>query len=337
MIKITDPLNNKNIGSSSLSSASSSISIEKSAAIAQRQGVLWKCEDRFADGPGYIYRFRIRPEYDPSKGQEGQLYSKNMEIFPSVEFTPKMLSHHINGVHYSEILQSLGYKYEEDSNGYYLDLPDKEVLEARFENLRRILPHLNRPLKILSSDGIAGDMPYTKAYINGYDALLSSGQEFGHDHIHMITVIQLMIIDPDYIEHRLASAEVVRKPYKRIRATQKVIQKQLQILPQEKRDYIVKYLPKIEASLGVRVDLIWSSRMTSELINVTQEYDLQYGTENMKFLDQWDDPKYKQYGQRRFGDAVEIPSLRDAWRDMEELEKNQNLAFVLHKSLTVNR
>lgn len=159
-------------------------------AIEQKHGVTWECLDRVADGPGYIYQFRLKAAYDPkgdvNNHKHAAFTAKLLEIFPAIEpelnklalLDPeKLLQIRQSGretpeTRAMELIQTLGYRYRADSTGHYLYLPDKEALLARFEKLRKSHPNL-RALNIISSEGIANDMDFVEAYIKGYDALLS--------------------------------------------------------------------------------------------------------------------------------------------------------------------
>lgn len=93
------------------------------------------------------------------------------------------------------VLNRLGYSLSTDAKeekGHYLTLPDRETVIARWEKLREEQPHLP-PFDILPSEGIADDVAFVNANLT-HDTLLSSGQEFVHDHLlHIMPNLMLRL------------------------------------------------------------------------------------------------------------------------------------------------
>lgn len=91
-----------------------------------------------------------------------------------------------------EDLRLLGFKKITNQKGVYLFLPDCEELKVRFGKLSKIRPNLGS-LHITSSEGIASDMDFVKAYMT-HDGLLSEGAEFMHDHsAHILPLLYLKL------------------------------------------------------------------------------------------------------------------------------------------------
>lgn len=90
-------------------------------------------------------------------------------------------------------LNELGVLSYKKSDGFYLELPDKEALETAWEKFKEEHPNLNLPtLDILSCKGIADDRAFIEAYLT-HDILLSSQEEFVHDwSTHVLSRLQLI-------------------------------------------------------------------------------------------------------------------------------------------------
>jgi hypothetical protein len=324
----------------------------KAAAIAQRQGKAWECIDRLPAEQGYDYLFRFKnacdPTLDPAKAQEAEriFAEKMIKLYPAVEpdlgrillldpemDVPKWLARNnaqngspdfvrqlTDDVKTMKIIQSLGYRYRSDATGHYLYLPDREALTARLTKLREKFPE-TKVFNIVSSDGIASDNEFIEAFLAGYDALLSSGPEFIHDHIyHIIPAIQLMLTDPQYIEHRLAAIEVIRNVYQRIRIAKKVIAKKLPVLPEDEMGLIKEQLSKIETSFGVMVDIFWAVSSEKDIVDIAEDIEL-FTTKDCRFVEAWNETDYAAFGQRRFSEKVDTLDLKIAWKLMSDLEQ----------------
>jgi hypothetical protein len=330
---------------------------EKAAAIAQRQGKAWECLDRLPDEQGYIYLFRLKnacdPTLDPAKAQEAErVFSERMvELYPAVEpdlgrvllLDPEMdvpqwlkrnnvdartqqqfIDKLTSDVQTMKIIQSLGFRYKSDATGHYLYLPDREALTARLIKLREKIPAA-KVFNIVSSDGIATDSEFTKAYLAGYDALLSSGPEFIHDHFyHIIPALQLMLTDPQYTEHRLAAIEVIRHFYQRICIAQKVIEEKLPALPEDEMEIIQEQLSKIETSFGIMVDIFWTINSAKDLVDITADLEL-FTTRDCTFVDAWNQKDYGDFGRRKFGEKIDTLDLKIAWKLMADLEEQYKI------------
>ena len=193
------------------STPAKSIQIEPQE-IAQRSGEFWECLSREKGAlDGFIYKFRLRDEYDdatPHEEREARAKAaeqKSKKMFPAIELSgSQMLALDPNVPEnelrpgtlkireHLQILMQLGYRAERKEEGVYLYLPDREALLTNWETLRATHPDLPE-LTILSSEGIAGDIDYVKAFFT-HDGILSTGKEFLHDHqAHILSVIVLIL------------------------------------------------------------------------------------------------------------------------------------------------
>ncbi len=192
-----------------------------------REGHLWNhCSKRIPSPEGgFIYRFELGDEFnprnywgdkpmneiaaiemderyggDPDKENNLPLAAtakKNEEISPAIE--SGVLELWMNGFFHTDRAEALGFRLYEEGGKFHLELPDAEALSTRWEAYRNSHPELNLPpLKIKSSEGIAGDLEFAQAFID-YDVLLSNGKEFIHDHLaHIIpTLMTIFLVDID--------------------------------------------------------------------------------------------------------------------------------------------
>ncbi|HUD01192.1 MAG TPA: hypothetical protein VMR37_02605 [Rhabdochlamydiaceae bacterium] len=301
----------------------------RSPALAKKDSAFWVCVEREVDGPGFIYKLTLREQYDAETAKTDLLnwvtnrYKverlaslKRDEIYPAVEPT----SHRnifVKLENYVTRLGDLGYNNKADNTGQHIYLPDTEAIKARFEKLRKELekthPHLE-PLNITSSEGVAGDMEFIEAYLKGSVGHVSKGEEYVHDNVyHLIPTIDFIVSDPEYYRHRLGMEKVVRTVYNQILLVKKVIEQRL--IPQKEIDLFQAQLPKITATLATLVDVFWTASNKSMLDDFLFAFNkLPPGTI-------WEDEDYAKYGQRKFGEKVNIESLNQAWKLMTELEK----------------
>ncbi len=314
---------------------------EKSAAV-QRDGVLWNCVGRESDGPGFTYEFRLRDEYDDvtaslervERGAAAE--DKMMEIFPAVEeygatvlyldaqvplkdLSPDAQSMRAN----LKDLQALGYRSERKREGVYLYLPDREALLARWDKLREARPELPS-LRILASKGIADDLSFVRAFFT-HDALLSTGKEFVHDHLsHVITTLALILSaeardkPTAFRSERSRLAHVLGKAYRRIMITKSLLENNIAEIPEEKLHLARQHLPKIEATLGTLADVVSSMGSYEE----TAEVDRASVYSQNLFFRAWDDPNWKVYFERCFGEQnINTKELQAVWQMMEDFEE----------------
>ncbi len=213
-----------------------------------KNGEMWECIGREkGKHGGWVYVMAIRQEYDyvVCRGElecdrrEESYRKKNGEIYPAVEPPPKLALKFLNGqqlkgYRYAAVLRDhLGYRAKIDlkSMRYVMCLPDHEALSASWQELQKTNPRLP-DLKLLTSDGVADDLSFVKAFIDGY-VLLATGKEFIHDHsAHVMSTLLLMLSsgnldletskrNPTYEKERARLQGVVKEGYDLILAAEK--------------------------------------------------------------------------------------------------------------------
>jgi len=275
-------------------------------AIAQKQGEFWECVGRKPDlERGYIYHYELKDKYDEKLNPLNReaLTKKFDEIFPAVEPLP-----------YNQVLADLNYLMNSilmpQNFGYIFaqrnfQLPDKEALESRLEQLYKERPEL-KPLQILSSEGVADDFSFIEAYLK-YDVLLSTGKEFIHDHLfHIIPRLFLMLTCPQYIYERDRLREIVSKVFYQITKAEEVIEK-------ENLTELKRQLPKIKTAVGAMVDVIWAIGDAESLKPLNYEFFVS------SFLEILDSIHYRQFAQKKFGETVITPLLINTWDQIVRL------------------
>lgn len=143
-------------------------------------------------------------------------------------------------------VQQLGcFQLEQEADGVYLTLPDREALLSRWEKLRESHPELP-PLDIVSSNGVAGNLEFIETYLH-HHALLSTGEEFVHDSIaHIIPVLSEMLVSPSFTKKRGKIAERVNQIYQKIMKAKKSLL----------NDQNAIQFNELEAALACMVDAI---------------------------------------------------------------------------------
>jgi len=239
------------------------------------------------------------------------LSKKIDEIFPAVE--PILFHAHAS---YFHDFEDLGYSYREDKSGIYINLPDKEVLEARFEKRRELHPSL-KPLKIFSSEGVADDLSYAEAYLK-YDVLLSSGKEFVHDHFsHIMPTISLMFTPSEYsnnyfnfFDERDRIRKIISKIICTIKTAEEVMKKN-ELASIKLKDE----LPKLKTALGAAVDILWNTSgfQSDYLRRIT------YDNFVARILDVLCFGRYGMYAEKKF--SRQVYPLDKLWDQVKTLEK----------------
>lgn len=141
-----------------------------------------------------------------------------------------------NEISQHKILIQLGYSIQKrkvdsptnpsERRGVYLKLPDETALIALWNQLRLTRPDLPE-FKLINSAGIAGDAEFIKAFLE-YLALLSSGEEFCHDHIsHIIpTLVSILCYGMEAIVERDRLRKIVSTIFDKIVIAQKAVETQ---------------------------------------------------------------------------------------------------------------
>ncbi len=321
-----------------------SIQIEQQE-IAQRSGEFWECVSREkCPRAGFVYKFRLRDDFDDVTPDENRAArakaadQKSKKMFPAIELTgtqmlaldpnvpeSKLKSGTLKIREHVELLMQLGYRTEWKEDGVYLYLPDREALLANWEILRAADPELPE-LTIQSSEGIASDIDYVKAYFT-HDGVLSTGKEFLHDHqAHILSVVVLILSSEKPSDelgrnpaYRMEKSRIVRllgKAYRRVMIAQELCRTNFLKLSEEELALLKKHLPKIEATLGSFADILSSKdRYTATL--QWKEKSV-YGGDS--FLQAWSDPDWGNYLYRRFGNTNKSEMIAVGKR-LEEYER----------------
>lgn len=340
--------------------------VDRPKALTARDGELWECTKLQADPlGGHICTYRMKDIYnDLTPGQDlmgrrKALSEKIDEMYPAVEPVPFSLLYldpeideekllkiiklsqipaesHADVVSemlslrvFAPLLWDLGYSFRYTADGIYISVPDREALLARWEKLRERYPDLP-PLNIQSSEGIAGHLDFIKAFFI-YDAVLSTGKEFLHDHFyHVIAVIMLIAkSSTTYRQEKSRMVQVMGKCFRRIQIAKLVLEQRVVDIPEEKSLLLTKHLPKIEAALGAKVDLASASlnyKQTQTRANADN-----FNSTNF-FMRIWDDKVLQNYWDKNFGlenIKREKSEIRAAFEMLGKLEQQFDALPIL--------
>lgn len=242
-----------------------------------KHGALWECIDCVPNEfGGEIYTFKLKDIYNPYSPKYSS-EAEGPELFPAIE--PELtFCNYIFGSKeeankiletvgkeyiekfgdirlYSDDLKFLGYNFKTNEDGAVLMLPDREALLSNWKNLRKVrdLPKLS----VLSSEGIADDLSFVKAYIY-HDALLSTGKEFVHDHtIHILSTITKILTEKSlYADKQSKMVAEISKNLQKITIAKNQLKQNILTIESEKLDKLKQFFPVIEAYLGSFVDTI---------------------------------------------------------------------------------
>ena len=290
------------------------IALEDKAACQQRSSNLWECFARKKTEYGYIYKFKLKSEYNHNRITTESLARKitecierkKLEIYPAAEPNAKQAVDWLN----LEQLKHLGYKYyfDQESN-LIIDLPDRETFINLYETLRESFPDLPK-FEVFSSEGIAGDEDFSTANYRG--TVLSSGQEFVHDHFYHLIRRLKRIFDglASYQKTEYAIVHAINLIHHKIKW---VLSDQVKC---PKVDQVFKEnlhnVEKIYSVLGMAADAL-SSQPTDSILNSDFTYDY-----SAQFVKNLGNSKWKPYLIRRFKDPNIVDSIQELWAIVEE-------------------
>ncbi len=207
-------------------------------------------------------------------------------------------------------LGKLGYEMECRQDGVYLNLPDREALLGRWEQLRKELPELPK-LDLVSSEGIASDLDFIEAYLK-HDALLSTGKEFVHDSlVHLVpTLSEIMSSGKNGTPSYKAKKEEITKKITEI--YQKIISAEKQIgkwaFTEDQRQ--TQTFKKVETSLSALVDTIAAAETKA---GKTLASD--FGNFNKAI---WENPMWRPYLENRYGFYSTLDNqVSDLWKKID--------------------
>lgn len=300
----------------------------------QRSGEMWECKERMPDrhSNGNIYVFKLKDEYDYTKGNWAQKFKNIIEkqesIFPATEpivSDMKSLQDDLRGEGCSRYLKDLGYDTIRSEDGLYFHLPDKEVLMARWELLRQKMPNLPK-LDIASSEGVADDISFIETYFT-HDALLSSGKEYLHDHFaHIIPILHIILESTGrlnafpnssaYAQERNRLVKLIIPAYRRIMIAKREIDEGIRRLSGDQLSEIEKNLCVIRASLSAIVDGLSNLSSLCAVENIDKR-EIESQLKSKLFQSE----HWRGYFKRRFKiQDTDVKQLANLWVQIEEIE-----------------
>lgn len=204
---------------------------------------------------------------------------------------------------HTESFHELGYcSCIDEENRLVIELPDLEALLEGWSCFQRKYPEKNLPdLNIISSDGIADDLSFVRAYLE-HDALLSNGREFMHDHyVHIRTRICRMLRGKkEYLEEKERLCMLLEIPYQAIcRAREENAANIGNGIPHEE-------LKKMECMVGIVADIIFNHKDDEPVRYFCRGSFIQ---EIPGYLS----PTYDRYLRRRFGNEVDCRVIGEIW------------------------
>lgn len=253
---------------------------EDKKAIEQKQSVLWECIGRTFDRDGFIYHYRRRAL------PQAQSVAEQKESFPATEglneeSVSTLMNHHLDKFGYSYMLS--------DSFKICLNLPDRDFLQAR---LKEFYPEFTET--IVSSEGIADDLSFVKAFLK-YFILLSDGKEFLHDHTaHAIVMLKTLIDD---------SVQLI-KAMKNWRALISDVLQKVENADILKIDRELK--KRIMTMIGAGVDSLWANSY-SKVADPTIDGFV------FALPMRWNNEFYQYYWKRIYGEDINIARAQALW------------------------
>lgn len=316
--------------------------------LAQRDGVLWKCESH-KDG---IFTYSLREQYDDvtakklsesSEEYESRIDVAEMNAASSLQNKPLELSggnlgfllyrnptpsvSRLSSVDpaYLGLLNRLGYKIEYSSEGVKLELPSKNELVKRWVVLRGEYPQLP-PLNIFTGAGIASDREFVTAYMES-DVNLSEGHEFVHDHLVHVIPTMMMMLDATYSPgkkyHGLKKDvnEAIGGVVKLIDDGFKKIEDALRESrgDAESLTKILQYRERVYIIPGLLADVV-SAQSNSWLVALLVD-EIKSG----RFINSTSSFPFYEIYKGRYEQATDIPYLKamhpfDIWRNLEKID-----------------
>lgn len=213
-----------------------------------------------------------------------------------------------------QVINELGYERQVNDKGVFFLAPDRETLLVRWEKLRETRPNLPQ-LDIVSSEGIADDLTFARAFLI-HDALLSTGKEFVHDQLlHLIPILKTMLT--------LDNAEISREKFKLVTLVVKEYRVMMLIkgeidaggkkIPSAELAPIKEKIDQLQASLGALVDTMTSKSLQEAL-------DTFVNVSILPMFRIWSHEGWNDYFIRRFAhEEVDMKALSNLHAKMVEL------------------
>lgn len=177
---------------------------------------IWRFVSASSDGnSGTLYTFKmksshykalqpllpnqINPGYVPTEAYYQLIIEYRDQQLPAVEI---MIDYILSfqKVIAPDILTQLGYSFEINEDGCSMTLPDKWALEVRWNVLQKMRSDVKLPdLRIVEGEKIEPDLAFARAY-RRRGLVLAKGEEFIHDHVHILAKIARCVNTPELAE-----------------------------------------------------------------------------------------------------------------------------------------
>lgn len=250
---------------------------EDKRAIEQKQGVLWECTGRTFHRDGYIYHYRWR---GLSQRRVNAALSK---VYPAIENDLlKFESLWKDG----NDLEKFGYRFTNE-NGCYLDLPDKDFLQAR---LKEFYPDFAEAIG--SSNGAAGDLSFTRAFLE-YFFLISEGEQFVHDHSsHAIVMLRHLLRSPEQLVQAIKNWRTL------IKEVLCKVESAENLKPELKK--------RVMTMVASTVDRVWaSSKFSTNQMTIERFEQISIAA--------WDHERYHYYWTKTYGEKIDAAKAQALW------------------------
>lgn len=268
---------------------------------------------------------------------------------------------------YIPIMHELGFKSDlrtvskgSKKTGMYVEIPDRDALEANWEDLRSLNPQIP-PLDIILSEGIADDIGFTMGFLI-HDGVYSDGIEGFHDaflHIFPIILLALkagiskpnlsegsdsdkkmfsIIRDRSFSRLKFLYTKMILVGYRRIMLIERELENPTLSIPAALRSLLKHHMNKFKGALGAVTDITSNAATMEEHISLIH-YD-RTNFFNQKLERIWSVSNWKNNWQKKFPDEVlDFNQLFSLWSRMEIIEKmldSKRITKVLTEALTNN-
>lgn len=207
-----------------------------------------------------------------------------------------------------EITEKLGYNtYMDEKYCIHLTFPDVEALHNHWKCLQAKSPEMNLPdLDVVTSPGIASDLAFVDAY-RKHDALLSTGNEFVHDHqVHVTSrILRMMQGQEAYRAERDYIIDIIN-------TVQTIIEEALR--KEEPSGRLHREKEKLYFIVGKWADTFFSFSRDDSVAAITIEQVELALTGASPNSHTWD-----KYLARRFGAGTTADTICELWREVRKL------------------
>lgn len=300
---------------------------EEERAIQAKNSVMWDCIGRTPEEEGYIYHFRIKPEYDGWIRDENNIEEVEeritrrakverleAEMYPAVEPKPIPIRK-----------GDFGFCSRVEKDAIYLDVPDFEALMFYLKSAEQKYGVNLTALKIGKGSGIATDrgfiIVHTKKHVH-----FSQGPEFLHDFFsHVKPTLTCMLKNiPRFKKDRKKMMRAIKEKFD-------VIEKARQSIQENNADspigrLIEKHIDKVEFTLSLMIDAITNQETTDASVFKNDKF-LEYASA-VWGLNQ---PMTNGYLKKRFPDQLDSETREEILLLHDYLFKTIKLKFVVER------